>query len=233
MESQKGKMKLYFAPDQDCETPLVEMLNGATKTITIADYSFSEPSVTTAILNAHSRGVSTTLLFDKTQAHEKVMQAELARLDDAGISYLLGESDKHRIMHLKVAVADNTIAFGSYNFTNAANLENNVLAIYTSKNDSVTFVAQIQKIIAFIQSSNKVNLERNPMNYKALVLRAVEVFVVAFVTFLAGSGLDVAHLPALNEVAKVALAGCVVAGDVVYQQVVKPLLQPVAAKLGL
>lgn len=225
-------MKLYFAPDQDCLTPLLAVINNATTTITVADYSYNSPEVTTALIDKYNAGVKVVMLLDKSQSKGKTEIPQLQRLQAAGIPLVIGESDKHKIMHLKVLVGDNTIGFGSYNFTTTAALENNVLAVYTSKPDAQTFNDQINKAIASIQTS-KLTIERNQMNYKAIALRAAEVFLVAFVTFLAGSGLNIAHLPALNDLAKVALAGAVVAGDAVYQQVVKPLLSSASAKLGL
>lgn len=120
----------YFAPYDDCQSALQSLVNSAQKSIRIADYSFNTPELVDLLIQKHQSGMDVSLVLDKSQAGGKVELPEVDKLKTAGVPLVLGTSDKHKIMHLKVCIIDGeTVAFGSYNFTTTAELEDNVLRI--------------------------------------------------------------------------------------------------------
>ena len=81
-----------------------------------------------ALTEAHKRDVKVEVILDKSQRKERYTSATF--LKNAGISTYI--DDKHAIAHNKVMIIDQqTVITGSFNFTNAAELNNaeNLLVI--------------------------------------------------------------------------------------------------------
>ena len=230
-------MTFYFAPDQDCLTPLLDMINNAKTQVTIADYSYNIPALTYALITAKQRGVKVRMVLDRSQSKGSTEIPQIQLLRNAGIDFVIGTSDKHRIMHLKVAVADDTVAFGSYNFTTTAALESNVLAVETDPVVAAQFTSQINHVYLWIVQNEpqalSLKLGKDNMNYKDIAVRAAKTFGQAFVAALLASGFGWLSAPSLSVVEKVLLAAVVAAVSVVWNTVLVPVFKPVSAKFGL
>ncbi len=133
----------WFSPEQDTQSALIAFVNGARKELLVADYSFVCPPLTDALIARHRAGVDVSLVLDRTQAAGRAEKAELLRLRAAGVTYLVGTSSKHRIMHHKFMVRDAaSVLSGSYNFTSSAALENNFFDIVTDAGRARRFAAE-------------------------------------------------------------------------------------------
>ena len=183
--------EFYFAPDDDCLTPLLQTVSDAKDSILVADYSFSLPPLTDLLIAKHIAGVKVKIVLDKSQSGGKSEQPEIEKLKTAGVDYIIGESDRHRIMHLKVCVIDSeTTVFGSYNFTEAAALENNVLAIFDDSDISQSFTKAINKAYLYIlqNQAQGLSLSRGEtmqlLNYLKVHFPAIAAGVVTVFTVL-------------------------------------------------
>ena len=113
--------QVYFTPSSDCEDQIIKRINGSTVSIDAAVYSITNKNITSALINAHKRGVKLRILTDRTQAGNK--SSTVTELENAGISLL--RHKKHKIQHDKFAVFDGKKGVtGSYNWTSAATHKN-------------------------------------------------------------------------------------------------------------
>ena len=126
-----------FSPGKHCDDRLVELLDGATKSVDVAIYGLNRARVVDAIVAAKQRGVAVRVLLDNVQSAGKKEAAQLAKLDAAGVEH---HHQHHAgIMHMKVAVVDaRFVVWGSYNWTDPA----------TEKNDEVVSYADCADVAA-------------------------------------------------------------------------------------
>lgn len=122
--------EVYFSPQGGIQERIVEELGSAKKSINIMMYSLTSDELARAIVKAHNKGVKVRILLDKTQSRGNESKSDyLVNHDiDVRIEHQKG------IMHLKVAIIDDSIAItGSYNWTSNAELMNqeNMLVIDT------------------------------------------------------------------------------------------------------
>lgn len=120
-------IRVYFTPGDSAELAIVEQLLGAKDSILVQAYSFTNPAIASALLDAQERGVRVVVLLDKSHRTQKYSAAELT--SHGGIETLI--DDRHAIAHNKIMIIDGQIVItGSYNFTKAAekrNAENMVI----------------------------------------------------------------------------------------------------------
>jgi len=97
----------FWAPDDDLHGVLMTMIRSATHSLILAMYGFADDEIAAAV---HDRlddpGCYVSLTLDSSQAagvHERNILAKSAFPSN---SIAIGQSEKHRIMHLKVAVID-------------------------------------------------------------------------------------------------------------------------------
>src|SRR5947209_9002802 len=122
---------LYFprAGDQADER-LAEFIRGETDQLRLAIYSLNRPVIVQAILEQHVAGVPLRLIHDHVQSFGPGQLAALRELQAAGVPI---KTNHHSgLMHLKMAVRQDVVAFGSFNWTNnAETLNDEVLGIFT------------------------------------------------------------------------------------------------------
>jgi len=119
----------WFSPSGGCTDAVVAETAGAAKTIQVLSYTFTSRPIANALIDAHRRGVSVTVVADKSETID--VRSEIKSLLRAGIPVYI--DDKHGIAHNKVMVIDGaTVITGSFNFTHAAEFENadNVLIVH-------------------------------------------------------------------------------------------------------
>ena len=147
--------KTYFTPYDDAQTPLIDLLNSATKKIRLADYSFNLEPVVQVLIAKHNAGIDVQLVLDKSQAAGKTEVPEIEQLKTANVPMVIGSSDKGKIMHLKVVVVDDEfVGSGSYNFTGTAELEDNFFDVEASQERAIAFTNYWQKVYDYIAGVN-------------------------------------------------------------------------------
>lgn len=123
--------QVCFSPTGHCDQQVIQVIDRAQRNLDLAIYSINHPAIVDAILAAKKRGVAVRMLVDRSQSSTPTEAPELHRLLEAGVA--VKRNTRTRIMHLKVAVADQAVvAYGSFNWTTAA----------TSKNDEILVVTE-------------------------------------------------------------------------------------------
>lgn len=130
------QISYYFSqPDHQTDVQLIKVIDSAKKTLDIAIYSITKPSIVNAITNAVKRGVNVRIITDKIQAKGKAQVVALGLLKKSKIPIMVNTHSG--LMHLKVTIADNSIVTtGSYNYSKGA----------TEQNDEVLVIINDSKI---------------------------------------------------------------------------------------
>lgn len=120
----------FCSPYDDCSSQLVQLLQTAKSEVLVAVYTINSPVLVNTLIDLHKHGVDVEIITDSTQAagaHEKLA---LQYLRAEGIPVFVGKSKYHQIMHTKICIIDDTfVAYGSYNWTDVANRQDNTLTI--------------------------------------------------------------------------------------------------------
>lgn len=130
-----GDRYRFWAPDDDLHGVLAAMIGSARRSLVVAMYGFADASLAEALhdrLDAPGCYVSVTL--DSSQAAGMHEKAILAKAGFPSNSVAVGQSEKHRIMHLKVLIVDGTdLVTGSTNWSEAGEeLQDNELTVARS-----------------------------------------------------------------------------------------------------
>lgn len=129
----QGTLQPVFAPWDDIEGSIVEIVGNARKQVLVQAYLLTSKKIATTLIAAHRRGVEVRVLVDAAQL-EKVPSSVAPDLASAGIDVAL--ETKYQNAHNKVMVVDAgtpnaTVITGSFNFTWTAqhkNAENILIA---------------------------------------------------------------------------------------------------------
>ena len=114
-------VEVYFSPNGGVTDAIVSVIEKAKKTIHVQAYSFTSAPIAKALVEAHKRGVTVSVILDKSQKTEKYSSADF--LAHAGISVAI--DSKHAIAHNKIIIVDDeTVITGSFNFTKSAEEKN-------------------------------------------------------------------------------------------------------------
>jgi phosphatidylserine/phosphatidylglycerophosphate/cardiolipin synthase-like enzyme len=122
----------FWAPDDDLHGVLTTMIRSARHSLVLAIYGFADDELAAAV---HDRlddpDCYVSLTLDSSQAAGVHERAILAKSDFPSNSVAIGQSEKHRIMHLKVAVIDMVDRItGSTNWSTAGeSLQDNELTV--------------------------------------------------------------------------------------------------------
>lgn len=117
-------------PHGTCSDIVVGLIGEAGTTVECAIYSLTDDDIAQAMIDAVARGVQVWVLHDEEQGNGKDMSRLLTLLDGGGVFVRVDGNPS--IMHHKFVVIDGeTVATGSFNFTNNANWKNdeNLLVI--------------------------------------------------------------------------------------------------------
>jgi cardiolipin hydrolase len=111
-------------PQFDCAAAIVGLFKQAQKTVHVAIYSLTEPSIVDATIAAHKRGVQVAVVADQTESKNKTMAAMIKKLTQAGVNVRVAVRQK-ALMHNKVGIFDGqTVCIGSFNWTTNAEKHN-------------------------------------------------------------------------------------------------------------
>jgi mitochondrial cardiolipin hydrolase len=120
----------WFSPQDNCPARIRSLLGGASKSADLCVFTITDDRLTSAILEAHQRGVAVRILTDNDKSLDPGSDAD--RLRHAGIELRMDRSRFH--MHHKFAIFDGTLLLnGSYNWTRGAADENEENFIVTSE----------------------------------------------------------------------------------------------------
>ena len=114
-----AKTFTYYPLPQEAKPALanlLEKINGATKHIYIAMYTFTHNDITEALINAKKRGDEVRLFIDRSMA-KGVCKQYVKKLLDADIK--VAHNIRYGLLHYKCAMIDDTFVFGSVNWTKA------------------------------------------------------------------------------------------------------------------
>jgi len=122
-------IQVYFSPSGGATAAIIHAIEQESQQIRVVAYSFTSAPIAQALIAAHRRGVSVSVILDKSQLTEHYTSATF--LAHADIPVRIDAA--HAIAHSKYMIlgADRVIT-GSFNFTRAAEDRNseNLLVIY-------------------------------------------------------------------------------------------------------
>lgn len=116
-KEQEEIAEAWFSPHGDCPQRIRSLLAQTRKTVDLCVFTITDDRLTSAVLDAHSRGVRVRIITDNDKAADLGSDAD--RFLRAGIDLRVDRTQYH--MHHKFAVFDNEILLnGSYNWTRGA-----------------------------------------------------------------------------------------------------------------
>jgi phosphatidylserine/phosphatidylglycerophosphate/cardiolipin synthase-like enzyme len=114
----------FFTPGDSGPRAIAGLFGRTRKSAEICVFTITDDRITSAILDAHRRGVALRIITDDEKAHDP--GSDIRRLREAGIPLHTDQNPNH--MHHKFAIFDHTaLLTGSYNWTRGAaehNFEN-------------------------------------------------------------------------------------------------------------
>lgn len=125
-----ARVENYFSPEDGVSAKLVALLDGAQHSIDFLAYSFTSDPIAETLIEQAAAGVQVRGVFDE-DSYRSNTGGEFLRLQRAQLNVRLDGNPN--LMHHKVFIIDGeTVIFGSYNFTRAADRTNdeNVIVIH-------------------------------------------------------------------------------------------------------
>ncbi len=141
---------VYFAPDDNVQARLVDIINNAQESIYFMAFSFTADPLGRAIRARAEDGVTVAGVMDTEQVNSNI-GTEFDPFGQAGLDVVRDGNEGQ--MHHKVIIIDESIViFGSYNFTNSAETRNDetLLVIY-NEDIAGQFMAEFQRVYAQVQ----------------------------------------------------------------------------------
>ncbi|MGB8646873.1 MAG: phospholipase D-like domain-containing protein [Anaerolineae bacterium] len=135
----------YFAPEDNVADKIVARLKAATKTIDFMAFSFTHDDMGAAILERAKNGVKVRGVFETTGS--ETQYSEYGKFRKAGLD--VWQDGNPYLMHHKVFIIDGqTVIFGSFNFSNSADEENdeNLLIVDNDINLLRAFDVEFAKV---------------------------------------------------------------------------------------
>lgn len=126
-----ASMRVWMSPFHDTKKAYLDYLRGAEKSIHINIFGFHIEELTAVLIEKHRAGVAVDCIFDHSQAEGKAEAAEIAKLQAAGVPFLIGTSSRGgQLLHLKATVVDERrVEAGSWNYSESASDQLNDLTI--------------------------------------------------------------------------------------------------------
>lgn len=109
--------RAYFSPGDDCRNAIVQQMNLSLRHLKICVFTISDDAITSAILNAHRKGISVRIITDNDKSMDH--GSDIRQLAREGIPVKIDVTRNH--MHHKFMVSDDkSLITGSYNWTLSA-----------------------------------------------------------------------------------------------------------------
>jgi len=141
---------VYFSPDDNVQANLVDIINTAQHSIYFMMFSFTADPLGEAVRNRAQAGVTVAGVMDREQVKSNI-GTEFDSFSQAG--YSVYQDGNPGQMHHKVMIIDGSIViFGSYNFTNSAEMQNDesLLVVY-NKDIATLFYGEFQRVFGQAQ----------------------------------------------------------------------------------
>jgi phosphatidylserine/phosphatidylglycerophosphate/cardiolipin synthase-like enzyme len=110
----------YFSPNGGAAEAAARIIDSARHRVLLASYTFNSTLIASALKRAHERGVAVRVVLDASNRDSAYSGATF--LANAGVD--VRTDSRYPIMHQKFIVADDLIALGSMNFTQAGDRKN-------------------------------------------------------------------------------------------------------------
>ena len=135
---------VYFCPEDGCADELITLIDSAETQIYAAVYSFTLDSLGDALVRAHERGVTVSIVLEKDQISQ---YSEFDKLVNSGIDARIDSNPAS--MHNKFAIIDSEVVVtGSFNWSQNADTRNDEnLLILRSKELSTQYELEFQEIL--------------------------------------------------------------------------------------
>lgn len=131
--------EVWFSPGSDCPQRIHTLLAQAKRTVDLCIFTITDDRLTSAVLDAHGRGVRVRIITDNDKAAD--LGADVDQLLQAGIDDRVDRTEYH--MHRKFAVFDNAVLLnGSYNWTRGAATNNEENFIVTNNRRLVAIFSE-------------------------------------------------------------------------------------------
>lgn len=134
----------YFSPGDDCARQIGQLLARSRQAVDICVFTITDDRISTAILDAHRRGVALRIISDNEKEFDE--GSDVPRFRAAGIPLRVDRTVFH--MHHKFALFDGALLLtGSYNWTRGAARDNQENFITTAdRRLLVTFTAAFERL---------------------------------------------------------------------------------------
>ena len=138
------RVENYFAPEDKVAEKIVARLQEAKKTIHVMAFSFTDDSIGDVIRERAKAGVQISGVFETTGSETKF--SEYGWMKEAGLD--VWQDGNPYLMHHKVFIVDGqTVVFGSFNFSQNAETENDEnLLIVDDPSLAAKFEAEFQRV---------------------------------------------------------------------------------------
>ena len=153
----KDGRQLYASPEDDTQAQFLSWVSGTQKSLLILDYAFNIQALGTILPELKAKGINVQLCLDRSQSKGKNEAKLLSALKADGFDIVIGTSDKHQIMHDKVAIRDDSVIYGSWNFSLEASSQDNFFVIDPNPDVIAFFTNQFNNIRQWI-------VENEPQN---------------------------------------------------------------------
>jgi phosphatidylserine/phosphatidylglycerophosphate/cardiolipin synthase-like enzyme len=143
---------VFFAPDDNVQASLVDLLDNAKESIYFMAFSFTADPIGDVIRNRARDGVVVAGVMESEQIDSNV-GTEFDPFKQAGLD-VLRDANEGQMHHKVIIVDENTVVLGSYNFTNSAETRNdeNLIVVY-NKEIAAQFMAEFIRVHSQAQAA--------------------------------------------------------------------------------
>jgi len=149
----QDKIQVYFSPGGGAQGAIIETFEEARSNIIVAMYLFSNVDLADALIAAQKGGIRVRVVVDGSQDQRAYSRGRYMYENGVSIrvdrSHMITAAESQGIMHNKFAVVDDsTIITGSYNWTQAAEIQNeeNLLIIREAPDIARRYMAEFEKL---------------------------------------------------------------------------------------
>jgi phosphatidylserine/phosphatidylglycerophosphate/cardiolipin synthase-like enzyme len=148
-----ARVEVYFSPEDGVAKHVLQRLNAAKHSIHFMTFSYTEDTISDAMIAKRKAGLEVRGVFEKQNAGGS--GADFNRLKQGGVDVL--EDGNCYILHHKVIVIDErTVITGSYNFTGSAERDNDEnLVIVDDPNLARAYLDEFERVYAQAQSPTR------------------------------------------------------------------------------
>ena len=143
------KVIYWFSPGTDCLNAIRSFISEAKESLDICVFTITDNRIVEKIEQAKARGVKIRLVADDDKSLD--LGADVLAMQKRGIPTVFDVTDAH--MHHKFAIADRKrLLSGSYNWTRAAERENNENVVVTNEAKLVhQFQGEFDKLWGYLK----------------------------------------------------------------------------------